>query len=275
VYFEDIRKSLQIVHQEAEAALNPYQQIRTILMEPLRRWYPELSHADRRERILGLLQQCGLTPPQEYEDRFPHELSGGEQQRVAIIRAMLVEPDLILADEPVSALDPSYRIELIDLMLDLQQTFNTTWLLVTHNLETARYITEKSGRGKIAVMHLGNIVEQGPAEDVLHNPQHPYTQVLKQALLPQHPDQARERLRTDPPLRQLESPDAANAPSGCPFHTRCPKAKTVCAQEKPDLFTNGTDEHLAACYRVEESHRYWGDEWLDEGGEIIIGDETG
>lgn len=269
--YSDFRKGMQIVHQDAGAALNPYQTILTILKEPLILWYPELDHADYHERVLEMLRVCGLTPAMEYVDRYPHELSGGEQQRIALVRAMLVEPDLILADEPVSALDPSLRIDLMDLMLELQDMFNTSFLFITHNLEAARYITLKAD-GEIAIMYLGEIVERGPADEVLENPQHPYTQVLKWATLHSHPDVARELLEEEPPLRDLEAPDVTNVPSGCRFHTRCPKAKNACVEDAPDHLDNGDPSHTAACHRLDPNHPYWDSEWLDDEGEIEIVD---
>lgn len=265
VFYEDIRKSLQIIHQDSGASLNPYRTIMTTLKRPLSRWYPEMSNADRRERIFSLFKRCGLTPAHEYEDRYPHELSGGEKQRVALIRAMLVQPDLILADEPVSALDGSLRIEILDLMLELQDMFGTSYIFVSHNLEHARYITKKAG-GRIAIMYLGEIVEMGTPEEVIQNPKHPYTKILKWATLPKHPDKARKAVEEESPLRSLDIPDLENVPSGCRFHTRCPKAREACAGEVPDLYPEDED-HTAACFRELPNHEYWNSEWLDEDGE--------
>ena len=269
--FEEVRRKLQIVHQDPGAALNPYRKIMTSLKQPLHRWYPELSHADYRERIFGLFRECGLTPVEEYADRYPHELSGGEQQRIVLIRSMLVEPDLILADEPVSALDPSLGIALLDLMLELQDIFETSYLFITHNLEQARYITSQVD-GKIAIMYLGEIVEYGPAEEVLRNPKHPYTKILKWATLPKHPDEAREKLQAKPPLRSFESPDVADPPDGCRFHTRCPKARELCAERSPELLdVEDAEERQAACYlETSGTHDYWQSQFLDENGEIEI-----
>lgn len=265
VFYEDIRKSLQIIHQDSGASLNPYRTIMTTLKQPLSRWYPEMSSADRRERIFSLFERCGLTPAHEYEDRYPHELSGGEQQRVALIRSMLVQPDLILADEPVSALDGSLRIEILDLMLELQDVFGTSYLFVSHNLEHARYITEKAG-GRIAIMYLGEIVELGTPEEVIQNPKHPYTKILKWATLPKHPEKARKAVEEESPLRSLDIPDLENVPSGCRFHTRCPKAREACVGEVPDLYPEDGD-HTAACFRELSDHEYWDSESLDEDGE--------
>lgn len=269
IYFEDIRQALQIIHQDPGASLNPYRTIMGALKEPLKRWYPEMSNADRRERLLSLFEACGLTPAHDYEDRYPHELSGGEQQRMTIVRAMLAEPDLVFADEPVSALDPSLRVDLMDLMLDLKERFSTTFLFVTHSLENARYIAGKAD-GRIAVMYLGEIVELGPVEEVLENPKHPYTQILKWATLPSHPEKARSSLQEEIPLRALDIPDIENPPSGCRFHTRCPKAREACVEESPDLFSEGGDDNSAACFRALSDHEYWDSDSLGEEGEIEI-----
>ena len=265
VFFEEIRKALQIIHQDSGASLNPYRTIMTTLKQPLSRWYPEMTGADKRERILSLFEVCGLTPAQEYENRYPHELSGGEQQRVALIRTMLVQPDLILADEPVSALDGSLRIEILDLMLELQEQFGTSYLLVSHNLEHARYIAKKAD-GKIAIMYLGEIVEMGTPEEVIQNPKHPYTKILKWATLPKHPVKAREAVQEDSPLRQIDIPDITNMPSGCRFHTRCPKAREPCESDAPGLYPDD-DEHKSACFRELPDHEYWNSEFLDEDSE--------
>jgi peptide/nickel transport system ATP-binding protein len=269
IFFEDIRRALQIVHQDPDAALNPYRSLMASLEEPLKLWNPELSQIDRRERILQLLDRIGLTPAPEFQNRYPHQLSGGEKQRVAILRAMLCEPDLIMADEPVSALDPSLRVEIMDLMLELQEMFETSYVIISHNLEHARYIASKAD-GRIAIMYMGEIVEIGPAEEVIQNPQHPYTKILKWSTLPLHPDAAREALEIDLPLRKFDIPEPGNKPSGCRFHTRCPKAREACAEEHPTFVQDEDTAHRSACFREDESHRYWDTEPLEEGGEIEI-----
>lgn len=267
--FADIRRALQIIHQDPGASLNPYRTVNTILKKPLRRWQPDLTHADCRERLLGVLEAIGLTPAEDYIERYPHELSGGEQQRIALVRAMLVEPELILADEPVSALDPSLRVSLLDLMLELREEFEMSLIFVSHNLQHARYITSEVG-GRIAVMYLGRIVEIGPAEQVFENPQHPYTKILLWAALPRNPDKSRQKLEEDPPLRRREIADIQNPPRGCRFHPRCPKAREACQTESPELLGNGTGDHRAACFRVDDSHPYWNSPFLAEEGEIDI-----
>jgi len=275
--FEDARQALQIIHQDPSAALNPYRTIMTTLTQPLSQWFPDMTGADRRERVLSLLRECGMTPAKEYENRYPHELSGGEQQRVALLRAMMVEPDLIMADEPVSALDTSLRVDLMDLMLELQDLFDTSYLFVSHHLAHARYIASKAD-GRIAIMYLGRIVESGPIEEVIGNPSHPYTRILKWATLPAHPDRAREALESDSPLRQLDVPDLVDPPAGCRFHTRCPKAREACVATSPESAAVDGDgngdgsaaDHEAACHRVRSQHEYWDSSPLDEAGEREI-----
>ena len=270
VYYEDVQRALQIIHQDSSSALNPYRTIRSTLTEPLKLWYPEMDINDRRERILSMLRTTGITPAEEYMDRYPHELSGGEKQRVAIIRAMLLEPDVILADEVVSALDVSLRIDIMNLLLELQDMFGTSFIFISHNLTNARYFSGRAD-GRIAVMYLGRIVEIGSAEEVIENPKHPYTQILKWASLPLDPVEGRETIAEPTPVMTTETPDPANPPSGCRVHPACPKAREACRRDDPELMSEDTDEHLAACFRQAPEHEYWDSEPLhDEEKEIPV-----
>lgn len=255
--FADVRQALQIVHQDPGAALNPYRTVTSILSKPLERWHPELTRADREERIRSVLAEVGVTPVEEYVDRYPHELSGGEAQRITLLRAMLADPDLVLADEPVSALDPSLRVAIMDLMLSFKDAFDTSFLFVTHDVQHAAYMTRQVG-GRIAVMYLGEIVEVGPAEEILDDPSHPYTKVLLWASLPGHPDDARRKLETDSPLRRADPPDLPGKPDGCGFHPRCPVARTACQAAAPDLERTGSNGRRSACFRADPDHDYWG-----------------
>lgn len=255
---EDLRKGLQIIHQDSSAALNSYRTVRSILSEPLKLWYPELDLNDRYERIISMLKTTGVTPAAEYIDRYPHELSGGEKQRVAIIRAMLLEPDVILADEIVSALDVSLRVDIMDLLLDLQDSFGTSYLFISHNLTNARYIANKAD-GEIAVMYHGNIVEKGPADEVIENPKHPYTKILKWASLPLDPDAARATIQEESPIMTDEAPNPQQPPSGCRFREACPKARETCSLEKPTMLRDNSD-HVALCFREDPDHEYWNSE---------------
>jgi len=254
VDFEDIRRSLQIVHQDPGSSLNPNRSVEALLSDPLKRWQPDMNIHDRTARIMAMLETVGMSPPDDYAKRFPHQLSGGEKQRVALIRALLMNPDLILADEAVSALDVSLRVEMMDLMLDLQEMFNTSYLFISHNLSNARYLAGSTG-GRIGVMYLGQIVEIGPAEEVINDPQHPYTQLLQwsTANLKEDEDQADEA-----PVRGIDIPDPVDPPSGCRFHTRCPEAREVCRTDEPSLADGGKGEHDTACFRAYDgNHAYW------------------
>lgn len=262
--YEDVRRSMQIVHQDPSSALNPYRTIRSSLSQPLKVWYPEMDMNDRRERILRLLEVTGVTPAREYLHRYPHELSGGEQQRVAIIRAMLVEPDVILADEIVSALDVSLRVDIMDLLLELQDMFGTSYIFISHNLTNARYMATKAD-GRIAVMYLGDIVEIGPVKEILENPKHPYTKVLKWASLPLNNREAKETITDETPMMTMDPPDVSNPPSGCRFHVACPKARAACQEERPELMSeDGSEEHLASCFREDPTHSYWNSEEIHD-----------
>lgn len=256
--YKKIRRSLQIIHQDPSSSLNPNRKVKAILAAPLKKWQPGMDQDDRLNRILRLLERVGMSPPRDYADRYPHQLSGGEQQRVALGRALLMNPDIILADEAVSALDVSLRVEMMDLMLELQDLFDTSYLFVSHNLSNARYLAQKSG-GRIGVMYLGHLVEIGPAEEIITNPKHPYTKVLKWAT----PDlEAKPGETSDPPVRDIDIPDPVNPPSGCRFHTRCPEAREACKRTQPELKAAG--EQRAACFREEPNHEYWESEELPD-----------
>ena len=261
VPFDDIRRSLQMIHQDPGAALNPNRKVLTTLEAPLKKWEPEMSTEDRRARIFALLDRVGMEPPEDYAHRFPHQLSGGEQQRIALVRALLMNPDVILADEAVSALDVSLRVETMNLLLELQEQFNTSFVFISHNLSNARYLAKEAG-GRIGIMYLGEIVEIGPPEEVLNDPQHPYTKVLRWATADLDPT-AQEM--TDPPVRSIDIPDPVNPPSGCRFHTRCPEAREVCTTEAPDLGEDAAapGDRCAACHRSDPDHEYWDSEPLE------------
>ncbi|QLG29974.1 ABC transporter ATP-binding protein (plasmid) [Halorarum halophilum] len=258
--FEEIRRSLQIIHQDPGSALNPNRSVKKSLEVPLNITQPDLSKEERVSRILALIDYVGMSPPEDYAERYPHQLSGGEQQRIALVRALLMNPELILADEAVSALDVSLRVEMMDLMLKLQDLFDTSYVFISHNLSNARYIAGKAD-GRIAVMYLGEIVEIGPAEEVVSNPKHPYTKVLKWSTAELDVDQS----SGSPPIRGIDIPDPVNPPSGCRFHTRCPEAREVCKQEQPRLQSESGDKHNSACFRnYSEDHPYWSSEPLAE-----------
>jgi peptide/nickel transport system ATP-binding protein len=273
---EEIRRSLQIVHQDPGSSLNPNRTVQATLSAPLKRWRPDIDAQTRQVQILNMLEHVGMTPADDYGERYPHQLSGGEKQRVALVRAMLMNPDLILADEAVSALDVSLRVEMMDLMLELQDLFKTSYLFISHNLSNARYFAGQAG-GRIGVMYLGEIVEIGPAEEIIHNPQHPYTKVLKWSTA----DLEGEDHTRGPPIRGIDIPDPINPPEGCRFHTRCPEARDVCTRETPTVDSDGSSgEHATACFRTAgENHEYWSSEPLagtqNTGVERVANSEAG
>ena len=260
ISWTEIRRALQMIHQDPGSSLNPNRTVIGSLDLPLQRWHDDLNTQDRRARILGMLEHVGMTPAEDYAERYPHQLSGGEKQRVALIRALLMEPDLILADEAISALDVSLRVEVMDLMLDLQEEFSTSFLFISHDLSNARYITERAG-GRIGIMYLGKLVEIGTTEEIIQNPQHPYTQALWWAT----PNLYGEA-ETEMPIRSIDIPDPIDPPSGCRYHTRCPEAREVCTQETPPAMdVTDTSTQKAACFRVDPDHEYWDSQSITDG----------
>ena len=176
----------------------------------------------------------------------------------------------MLADEVVGALDVSLRVDIMNLLLDLQEMFDTSFLFVSHNLTNARYMASKAD-GRIAVMYLGRIVEIGPAEEVINNPKHPYTKILRWASLPLDPEEGRKTIRDPPPVMTDDAPDPQHVPEGCRFHPACPKAREVCAEEDPEFLSEAGDEHVAQCFREDPDHEYWNDRRLhDEEPEVQI-----
>lgn len=257
--YDEIRSALQIIHQDPGSALNSNRRIVDILSEPLRHTHPNSSTTERRQRMHSLLERIGMAPADEFLDRYPHQLSGGEKQRVALARALLMNPNAILADEAISAVDVSLRIEIMDLMLELQSEFETSFLFISHDLSNARYFAEH-GDGRIAVMYLGEIVEVGSAERLINDPRHPYTEVLRWAT----PDLDLDSMEAGaPPLREVDVPDPIDPPSGCRFHTRCPVARQACREDHPELRDVANGDGKAACFREEPAHEYWDSEPLE------------
>ncbi len=236
------RRRVQLIFQDPYATLNPKQTVYEFVAEPLsvnRIGAP----SDRRERVLGALQAAGLRPPEAFAARFPHELSGGQRQRVVIAGALVMDPDVIVADEPVSMLDVSIRTELLRLMLALRKERGLTYLFITHDLSLAWVIADR-----IAVMYLGRIMEIGPAEAVIRSPQNPYTEAL--VSVSPSPDPPSPGVRATRTILKGETPDAAHIPSGCRFHPRCPKAFDRCRVESPPLFDVGGGQ-ASACWLAE------------------------
>ncbi|MET3898140.1 oligopeptide/dipeptide ABC transporter ATP-binding protein [Devosia sp. UYZn731] len=234
----DWRKRLQIVFQDPYSSLNPRMRIDAIIGEALdARGYPR--GAKRRERVSELLTLVGL--PVDYAHRFPHEFSGGQRQRIGIARALAVEPDFIVADEPVSALDVSVQAQVLNLLGELQQRLGLTMLFIAHDLSVVEYLCDD-----VVVMYLGRVMERGPSRQVYARPRHPYTR----ALLATAPVPDPTRKRTHVPL-QGDIPSPINPPSGCVFRTRCPAAIEACSQIVPPVEHIGGDHHVA-CIRQAE-----------------------
>jgi len=241
--FLDYRLGVQIVHQDSFAALNPVRTIMQTLSAPLRQHGIARNAREAREKTAHLLETMGLTPAEMFLEKYPHQLSGGQRQRVVLARALSAEPKVIVADEPVSMVDISLRLSLLNLMSELNTQRGLAFLYITHDLATARYFAQ---RGRIVVMYLGDVVEVGPLGHVLERPRHPYLQALLSAVLV--PDPKISRQRRELPLTSLELPDPSNPPPGCRFHTRCPHVQPVCSQERPPLAAISEDDHLVSCH---------------------------
>jgi oligopeptide/dipeptide ABC transporter ATP-binding protein len=231
------RKKVQIVFQDPYESLNPRMLVEDILSEPL------LIHgiSDEKEiyeKIYKVLEAVKLTPPEEFLLRYPHELSGGQRQRVATARALMLDPEFIVADEPVSMLDVSIRAEVLNVILDLREKFNVAFLFITHDLALARHICDR-----IAVMYLGKIVEMANVDDLVYDPLHPYTKALINAV--PVPDPTAKRIEV---VIKGEIPSPVNPPPGCRFHTRCPSIiGDICRTEEPELIELKKD-HYVACH---------------------------
>jgi len=231
-----IRQRIQMVFQDPYESLNPTQTIEEIVSEPLVVHGLALNTDERKARVIQALEDSGLKPAEDYLHRFPHQLSGGQRQRVVIAGALVLEPHLLLADEPVSMLDVSIRAEIINLLADLQKSRGISVIFITHDLGTVGYFADRA-----AVMYLGRIVEIGSIGEVLKAPQHPYTQALLSVIPVPNP-----RLRKKRIILQGETPNPIDLPSGCRFHPRCPIAIDACKASDPKLM-DVSDTHQAAC----------------------------
>lgn len=230
------RKETHMIFQDPYASLNPRFSILNSIVEPLA-IHRMASSTERKKLALEMLEIVGLSPPEQYLQKFPHELSGGMRQRCSIARALISRPSFIVADEAVSMLDSSVRAGIINLLQDLKKRFKLTYIFITHDLAVSRYITDR-----IAVMYVGKIVEVGPTEEVIHNPVHPYSKALISAApsrdLTEKPQQVKIKGMVSSPV---------NPPPGCRFFERCPRAEETCKKEHPALVEIGED-HYVACY---------------------------
>jgi len=241
-----LRSKMQIVFQDPYESINPRMSVFDVIAEGVRINKNELgvkSDEAIEELVVRALNLVQLVPPRQFLQRYPHELSGGQRQRVAIARALVLQPDFIVADEPVSMLDVSIRAEVLNVMTDLRDKLGLSFLFITHDLALAKHSTDKLG-----IMYLGKIVETGKSEDVIDEPFHPYTQALIAAIPVPDPDGRKVMV-----FAGGEVPSAVNVPPGCRFHPRCPYAKELCKSSEPEL-RQIEGEHLVACHFYEEAY---------------------
>jgi len=233
-----LRRRMQIIFQDPYSSLNPRQSVGRIIGEGL------VIHkigtpAERKERVRRIMEVVGLRP--ENVNRYPHEFSGGQRQRIGIARALAINPELVICDEPLSGLDVSIQAQVVNLLRDLQQEFNLTYLFISHDLSVVRYISDR-----VAVMYLGRVVEIADSEELYENPLHPYTKALLSAVPQPSPAEEKKRVRI---VLKAEVPSPVNPPGGCHFHPRCEKAVVDCSGTRPPLHDAGKG-HMVACLRT-------------------------
>jgi oligopeptide/dipeptide ABC transporter ATP-binding protein len=238
----ELRRRMQIIFQDPYSSLNPRMKVGAIVAEPLE-IHGVATNSDRRDRVAELLRVVGLDP--DYADRYPHQFSGGQRQRIGIARALALNPDFIVADEPVSALDVSVQAQVVNLMQDLQEKFGLTYLFISHGLAVVKHISTRVG-----VMYLGKLVESAPAEEIYAKPLHPYTQALLESIPIPDPELRKNRVRR----LSGDAPTPLAPPSGCRFHTRCPQAMERCRVEEPK-FVEISPKHWTACFLHEMAVR--------------------
>jgi oligopeptide transport system ATP-binding protein len=236
----DERRRMQIIFQDPLASLDPRMSVETIIGKPLRTFHPELPKAEVRKRVFEIMREVGLASAMA--NRYPHEFSGGQCQRIGIARAMILRPKLIVCDEPVSALDVSIQAQIINLLMELQRSLGLSLLFISHNLAVVRHISHR-----VMVLYLGKVMEIAERDDFYARPLHPYSEALISAVPIADPRIERARPRV---LLQGDIPSPINPPSGCRFRTRCPKATEICAAEEPAMRDYGKD-HFAACHHIE------------------------
>jgi peptide/nickel transport system ATP-binding protein len=232
---ESMREKMQIVFQDPNSSLSPRMSVGQAIGHPLK--IHNLSGvSDRKERVIDLMEKIGLTPADFLYRKYPHQLSGGQCQRVVLARALVTNPDFIVADEPIAMADVSVRALILELMKKLREEFDLTYLFITHDLATAKYLCDR-----VAIMYLGRIIEIGSKEDIFLHPHHPYTRALLEAVPIPDPDQRRKE-----EVARGEIPSAINPPAGCHFHPRCPHTMPACKEGRP-RFKEIAPDHLSAC----------------------------
>jgi oligopeptide transport system ATP-binding protein len=233
------RRQMQMIFQDPYGSLNPRRRVGSIIGDPFS-IHNVADGAERKRRVQEMMELVGLNP--EHYNRFPAEFSGGQRQRIGVARALALRPKLVIADEPVSALDVSIRAQVINLLADLQDELNLTYVFITHDLSVVRHVSSR-----VAVMYLGQVVEVAGREDLYARPRHPYSKALQSAIPVPDPDEADRTLRA---AVRGEPPSPVRPPTGCRFHPRCPKAQTLCALEEPKLETKLADpaSHVVACH---------------------------
>lgn len=234
------RRRMQVIFQDPMASLNPRMTLGESVYEGLRIHFPEQKDSFR-EKTVQIMEKVGLTPANYFFNKYPHQISGGQRQRVVIARALITQPDLVLADEPIAMADVSVRSMLLDLMVRLKEEFSLTYLFITHDLATAKYICDR-----IAILYLGKIAEMGDLKEIYTHPLHPYTQALLAAVPVPNPHARRTQ-----PMPEGEIPNPIHPPSGCRFHPRCPHAQEICSREEPQLRDLGSG-HQVACHFAEK-----------------------
>jgi oligopeptide/dipeptide ABC transporter ATP-binding protein len=232
-----VRRGMQMVFQDPYASLNPRKRVGTIIADPLR-IHRRGNRDEIKRQVRQLLELVGLSP--EHVNRYPHEFSGGQRQRIGVARALALHPKMIIADEPVSALDVSIRAQVINLLDDLQDELSLTYLFIAHDLGVVRHVSDR-----IAVMYLGKIVEVSPAEELYQRPIHPYTEALLSAVPIPDPDLSEQREHI---VLEGDVPSPVAPPPGCRFHPRCRYATDICSREEPPLVAHGSPDHVAACH---------------------------
>jgi oligopeptide/dipeptide ABC transporter ATP-binding protein len=243
-----IRPKIQYVFQDPYESLNPRHTIGSILQEPFI-IHTNLSTEQREAKVTHLLKTVGL--PEHAIDKYPHEFSGGQRQRIGIARAIALEPDLLICDEPVSALDVSVQSQIINLLNDLQRKMNLAILFIAHDLAVVKHISDR-----ISVMYLGSIVETASSDDLFKHPRHPYTQLLLDAIPTPDPSVQKSKRRI-----QGELPSPINPPDGCRFSTRCPMVKPECHNTRPQLIVTDSQDHQVACHYHQQSFENWESPW--------------